>query len=150
MNVYSVALLHSRDFASSNQVVHLERGTIHEGLVFFGKGPNWRHNGCKDDPLVEESSQETFHIQIWSLTDAESPQEPFGVIHLADEESSPVTSRTSEKNFEAELAKITWLSTFDDICGTAAIVIHIHLLLWAFHGLRHLNTLDTIWIPIFI
>ena len=32
VNVYSVALLHSRDFTSSNQVVRLERGTIHEGL----------------------------------------------------------------------------------------------------------------------
>lgn len=70
--------------------------------------------------------------------------EPFGIIHLADEEPSPVTFRTREKNFKAELAKVIWLSTFDDICGTAAIVIHIYLLLWALHGLRHLDTLDTI------
>ena len=82
------------------------------------------------------------------MTDAESSQEPFGIIHLADEESSPVTCRTRRKNFEAELAKITWLSMFDGICGTAAIVIHIYLLLWALHGLRNLNTLSTIWIPI--
>jgi hypothetical protein len=78
-------------------------------LVFFGKGPNWQHNSRKDDPPAKESSQETFQIQIWSLTDAESPQEPFGVIHLADEESSLVTSRTSEKNFEAELSGSTRL-----------------------------------------
>lgn len=31
VNVYSVAL-HSRDFASSNQVVRLERGTVQKGL----------------------------------------------------------------------------------------------------------------------
>ena len=43
---------------------------------------------------------------------------------------------------------IPWLSTFDGICGIAAIVIHIYLLLWALHRLHHLNTLDTIWIPV--
>ena len=89
----------------------------------FGKGPNWQHNSRKDGPPAEESSQETFRIQIWSLTDAESSQEPFGIMHLADEESSLVTCRTRRKNFEAELAKITWLSMFDGICGTAAIVM---------------------------